>query len=33
MSTIAAPAPALEAAAKAAGLTLVADEPGTDFAG
>jgi hypothetical protein len=33
MSTIAAPAPALEAAAKAAGLTLVAEEPGTDFAG
>ena len=33
MSTIAAAAPSLEAAAKAAGLTLVADEPGTDFAG
>ena len=33
MSTIAAPASALEAAAKAAGLTLVSDEPGTDFAG
>jgi hypothetical protein len=33
MSTIAAPAPALEAAARAAGLTLLADEPGTDFAG
>ena len=33
MSTIAAAAPSLEAAAKAAGLTLVTDEPGTDFAG
>jgi hypothetical protein len=33
MPTLAAPAPALEAAAKAAGLNLVADEPGTDFAG
>jgi len=33
MSTIAAPAPALEAAAKAAGLNLIADEPGTDFTG
>ncbi len=33
MPTIAAPAPALEAAAKAAGLNLVSDEPGTDFAG
>ncbi len=33
MSTLAAPASALEAAAKAAGLTLVADEPGTDFTG
>ena len=33
MSTLTAPAPALEAAAKAAGLTLVADTPGTDFTG
>jgi hypothetical protein len=33
MSTITAPAPALEAAAKAAGLTLTAVEPGTDFTG
>ncbi|QMV18739.1 hypothetical protein GOB94_08625 [Granulicella sp. 5B5] len=33
MSTIAAPAPALEAAAKSAGLTLTAVEPGTDFTG
>jgi hypothetical protein len=33
MPTLTAPAPALEAAAKAAGLNLVADEPGTDFAG
>jgi hypothetical protein len=33
MSTIAAPAPALEAAAKTAGLTIVANDPGTDFAG
>jgi hypothetical protein len=33
MSTLTAPAPALEAAAKAAGLTLVADTPGSDFTG
>jgi hypothetical protein len=33
MSTLTAPAPALEAAAKAAGLTLTATEPGTDFSG
>jgi hypothetical protein len=33
MSTIASPAPALEAAAQAAGLTIVANDPGTDFAG
>ncbi|MES2392311.1 MAG: hypothetical protein V4555_11765, partial [Acidobacteriota bacterium] len=33
MSTITAPAAHLEAAAKAAGLTLLAVEPGTDFAG
>jgi hypothetical protein len=33
MSTLAAPAPALEAAAKHAGLTLTSAEPGTDFAG
>jgi len=33
MPTLTAPAPALEAAAKAAGLNLVSDEPGTDFAG
>ena len=33
MSTLAAPALALDTAAKAAGLTLVAVEPGTDFSG
>ena len=33
MSTTTAPSPALEAAARAAGLTLTAAEPGTDFAG
>jgi hypothetical protein len=33
MSTLTAPAPALEAAAKAAGLTLTATDPGTDFTG
>ena len=33
MSTFTAPAAALEAAAKAAGLTIVADTPGTDFTG
>ena len=33
MSTLAAPAPALEAAAHAAGLTLLSTEPGADFTG